>query len=446
MRIPLRLFLLAAIGCTKPTDTDTGIETDDTDLPTVGCEDPESILLADGGPSGFERCADGAVNRASAETFPPVNLGEACHGDEESLACTTDADCTDGPNGRCMHGYAGDIGYAYCGCEYACASDDDCKPLSEACVADEVHPGVYRPVCVPAECHADADCDSGQCGLSAFDDGCGWALELVCRASADTCHGTADCADTCAVDDGHFTCREQNCDIGRPLLVDGAARTAPREDREDWAMDLDLDAHDPEAAAHWARIAALEHASVASFARFTLQLLALAAPPELVLAAQAAAADEVRHARIAYGLASKFAGHPIGPGPLRLDDAAPSFRPEDILSALIDEACVGETLGAAEARYTADRADPVLRDLLHGIAEDEARHAALAWKSLRWILASHPHLRDAARARLDAAIARHAVPEEEGPDLPRWGRPRVGAVHRDTLRRVVEPVAAALLA
>ena len=49
--------------------------------------------------------------------------------------------------------------------------------------------------------------------------------------------------------------------------------------------------------AWWAEIAALEHASVASFARFTLQLLSLGAPPELLADVGQASADEIRRRR-----------------------------------------------------------------------------------------------------------------------------------------------------
>ena len=54
----------------------------------------------------------------------------------------------------------------------------------------------------------------------------------------------------------------------------------------------------------WTTAARAEHASVASFARFTLQLLHLGAPADLVADAQQAALDEVRHARLCFGVAS----------------------------------------------------------------------------------------------------------------------------------------------
>ena len=45
----------------------------------------------------------------------------------------------------------------------------------------------------------------------------------------------------------------------------------------------------------WLEIARMEHASIAAFARFALQLLAVGAPPDLILAGQRAMADETNH-------------------------------------------------------------------------------------------------------------------------------------------------------
>jgi hypothetical protein len=47
----------------------------------------------------------------------------------------------------------------------------------------------------------------------------------------------------------------------------------------------------------------MEHASVAAFARFTLDLLALGAPADLVQSAQQALGDEIAHAELCFGLA-----------------------------------------------------------------------------------------------------------------------------------------------
>ena len=65
--------------------------------------------------------------------------------------------------------------------------------------------------------------------------------------------------------------------------------------------------------AEWTQMARAEHAAVASFARFTLQLMSIGAPAELLGAAQTAAADECRHAKICFGLAAVYGGRAVEP-------------------------------------------------------------------------------------------------------------------------------------
>src|SRR5262249_43755535 len=142
-------------------------------------------------------------------------------------------------------------------------------------------------------------------------------------------------------------------------------------------------------AAHWLEVGALEHASVASFARFTLDLLALGAPATLVADAQRAGADEVDHARLAYGLASAYAGRTLGPGPLDLHALALGADVQAVVRSLVIEGCVGETLGVAEALALRDHAvDAALRAVHARIAADEQRHAELSWQALAWLLRS----------------------------------------------------------
>src|SRR5262245_889099 len=112
---------------------------------------------------------------------------------------------------------------------------------------------------------------------------------------------------------------------GRPYLVDGAPRVASAARRADWLSPIeaagadfvrDFEEADPSAldvarreqpvdpttraalAAAWLRDAQMEHASIASFARFTLELLAVGAPAELVADSQRASLDEIEHARM----------------------------------------------------------------------------------------------------------------------------------------------------
>ncbi len=186
---------------------------------------------------------------------------------------------------------------------------------------------------------------------------------------------------------------------GRPLLDDElASQRAPLQPGEAWLMGhvSEDSEHNHEAidalplalrrrlAALWLDDAGAEHASIASFARATLELLAVGAPPELIFAAQQASLDEVRHARTCFTLAALYAGEAAEPGPL----PAPRLRSPDLLTLACDtflEGCVGETIAALAALRAARHCQvPAVREALGGIADDEARHAELAWATLAY--------------------------------------------------------------
>jgi hypothetical protein len=136
------------------------------------------------------------------------------------------------------------------------------------------------------------------------------------------------------------------------------------------------------------REAAFEHASIAAFARTSLELLAHGAPPELVAGAHAAALDEVEHARIAYALASRYARKPVGPG--ALPDATRAMTQRGLAELAVEtlvDGCAGEAAAALVLREAARRAKSgELAGQLDGMAEDEERHAELAWRTLAWAL------------------------------------------------------------
>jgi hypothetical protein len=380
-----------------------------------GCADAESLVGPDGAPNGYERCPDGAVNRASAEPVGSWAFEPACAGDETFRDCTTDADCTAAPNGHCTSGTGIDTGETYCACTYGCETDADCADGSVCLPPGVVDTGFTWPTCQPASCVTNADCDSGECGVSSYDNGCGFTVQLSCRSEADACRTDADCDPSlpdCGVNwgsGGLFVCNTMDCAIGRPLHdAEQAIVVAPSTRRVDWAAGFELaPPADPALAAalaaHWTGVAAMEHASVASFSRAALQLLQLGAPPSLLAQTHAAALDEVRHAQLAYGLASAFAGAPVGPGPLSLQNVVLHADRAQVVWDLVVEACVGETVGAAEARAAAlGCVDPALKAALLGVAEDEERHAALGWATLRWLLAgAGPALRAQAAAALE---------------------------------------------
>jgi hypothetical protein len=228
------------------------------------------------------------------------------------------------------------------------------------------------------------------------------------------------------------------CPGGRAFRdCDGAPRVASTTRRADWtheslAIDLELSASERAARAdHWTKEALFEHASVASFAQLTLDLLAFGAPPELVEEAQRAALDEVRHAKIAFALASAYAGQPIGPGALETSPARASSL-ADLARSTFRDACVGETIAAASLRDRARSAeDPTVARALDAIAEDEERHAELAWSIVAWAIATGGS--DVARAIGDARLA--ALNE----------LPRRDELARSVLLDVIVPCADAVL-
>lgn len=136
----------------------------------------------------------------------------------------------------------------------------------------------------------------------------------------------------------------------------------------------------------WTLAARFEHASIASFNEFSLALLALGAPAELLLASNLAAVQEVEHARASFALASAYAGRGIGPGPLPIARSASAVT--DLLSVTLEtvrDGCVEETLAAAEAACAEQLAAvPAVRSVLGKIAAEEREHAALAYRFVRW--------------------------------------------------------------
>ncbi len=253
------------------------------------------------------------------------------------------------------------------------------------------------------------------------------------------------------------------CAIGRPFLIDGVARAAETIDSSEWLQNLapSLAALDEETrlalADAFAQDGAREHASVASFARFTLQCLALGAPASLVSAAQKAGLEEIEHARIHFGLASAYGGRSVGPGPLDIRGAFD--EPNDVRSvavAVAREGCIAETISAllvAAARDAAE--DPVVRKALTAIAQEELEHALLAWRFVQWALATGSAETRAAIAEVfetpEAWVGLGALTSRPGSAQSMRAHGYLDASERrsiavEGLRNVVGPAATALLA
>lgn len=342
-----------------------------------------------------------------------------------------------------------------------CTTDVDCDQ-GRICVDIGARAGLDDPLlqCIQSACTSDDDCE-GTCKQLTWSDGCSIRAVDQCSSADDLCSTDDDCEGglACIPDDfgtGALACLEPiNCAIGRPLSTPAhGSLTAALCSRSDWLPDDDVPAATLVAASvpaavveHWCRVAALEHASVGSFARFTLELLALGAPPDLLADAQRASADEIRHASAIYGWIHTLTSEALGPDELDVRRIDIASDPAVVFERLVVEGCVGESIGAALARSDAHAAaDPRLRAILLGIADDEAKHAALAWRTAAWMSARWPSLKQGLGEQVRHAVAALQAIErpegcaEHGVIDTRAARQLVGTVERE----VIEPLVAAL--
>lgn len=164
---------------------------------------------------------------------------------------------------------------------------------------------------------------------------------------------------------------------GRPLAVDGELHVAPLAG---------------EGSGELARLRAAaqdEHASVAAFARTIAELMALGAPLSLLAETQLAMSDEIRHTERTLDVIEQLTGERPAFGALP-EATAPLARGEaGFFRDVLIGGAIGETLAAAAAQA---RLDARPSDLDEMILADESRHAALAFKTLRWLSARNPSL------------------------------------------------------
>jgi hypothetical protein len=359
-----------------PGTTTSNVGSTSTGMSTDHCVDPMPVIVA-GQDTGIDVCAGGQYRRRAAlecpTNYPDTN--PCCGGCPEGQVCSTQGEIA-------------------CQCVPACTNDAQCG-AGQLCLC-----GDPAGICVPAQCQSGADCGPGEeCSSWDMTLGCLY-YEFRCTTPSDTCGGDLDCETApnnfCVVQpDGHRECGPGGCAIGRPFLVEDEVRTAPVVARADWAATAIAPctagmspALRSALADAWEHTAKMEHASVAAFARFSLQLLALGAPPELVERTHRALADETKHARAAFALASAYRGNPVGPGRLAVDGALDaSCDLASVVRLVVREGCVGETVAAVEAAEAEARAgDPVVRRVLGAIASDESEHAELAWRFVAWAL------------------------------------------------------------
>lgn len=198
---------------------------------------------------------------------------------------------------------------------------------------------------------------------------------------------------------------DPNCSTGR--IPDGFCRAGRSRGRSPVGRFL-------------ARVAELEAASVDAFAQLGAELQAHGAPLAFVAGAESARQDEVRHAAATGRLARKYGSRVPAP-------RIPPVPLKDMVSLAADnaaEGCVRETFGALVAHAQARRAqDPDVRRVMHTIARDETRHAALSWRVASW---ARSRMGSAERARVTRS-ARRSV-EQLREELTAPLHPRVHTV------------------
>jgi hypothetical protein len=440
------------------------------------CEPPLTDL---GG--GWEQCGNGMIHRPTLGScassvprpdptprpfpYPPGYEDAGVMGE-----CRYDSDCTEKPNGHCEWPSYNEI---LPKCRYGCVTNADCEPGSACTCGDPVG------TCRPATCTVDAECGDGfLCSDFIMNPVCGSQTSFACQKAEDACAAQSDCPESQAcvrgnhpewnpLDTPRYCFSAIQCIIGRPFLVAGDERLASPVARSDWYT---ADGVAPSAAsssresagslelheaigAGWLEQALMEHASVAAFARFSLQLLALGAPAELCSQAAQAMRDEIEHARACFELARRHSDGDVGPGPLDMTNALDATDLETITLGTIAEGCIGETVAAIEAAEALEHCtDAAARPVLARIAADETRHAELAWRFVAWALDVGPaSLRERARAAFAEAAradAANATPSSRDRELARHGliapslRPEL---RRRVLLDVIEPCAQALL-
>jgi hypothetical protein len=154
-----------------------------------------------------------------------------------------------------------------------------------------------------------------------------------------------------------------------------------------------------------------------------LHLAALGADSELVERTHLAALDEIRHARRGFAIASAYRGESVSAGPIA-ELRAPDGTEIDLIRLAIGtlvDGCVAEGVASDVTRAASAQAvDPMIRDTLAMIANDEHGHAELAWDILAWCLdRGGASVHDAVASRLGGLDRELSDPAPEMGGIPR---------------------------
>lgn len=137
----------------------------------------------------------------------------------------------------------------------------------------------------------------------------------------------------------------------------------------------------------WIEKGLSEHASIATFSKFKLELMGIGAPLWLIQLANEATSDEIRHTQIAFDIANMmkrneelcitsndFPSHTIN-----IDGDWNKIALDTAIGGAF-----GETISALTMEMTYD--DDIINQYIYSIKMDEIRHSALAWTTIKWMI------------------------------------------------------------
>ena len=139
----------------------------------------------------------------------------------------------------------------------------------------------------------------------------------------------------------------------------------------------------------WTRRAAAEYLAVSTFAVLTIDLVAAAAPADVLSLALRAGIDEVRHAELCLRMVELYSGKHIlpPPGMSSLPDDPKRPKLHQALTNALLVSCVSETYATTVLSATRElTTDPCAQEVLTAIYSDEVMHARLGWAYLRYAL------------------------------------------------------------
>lgn len=162
----------------------------------------------------------------------------------------------------------------------------------------------------------------------------------------------------------------------------------------------------------WLRRVEAEYRSAAFTQHFTLWLIQIGAPPDLLTDGLRIVGDELIHAELSHTVFADAGGvgtphlHRETLGLLRRESVPLEV---DVLRVTVDVFCLGETVAVRLfKRLRAGCKVPSARRALDRILRDEVRHRDFGWTTLEWLLQTplETSLREALGRELPAQLAR----------------------------------------